>query len=192
MLASQRKRATLEKKFERLGKELIEAQADAKDAADRVDDIQRQVAECQEGQRLSNAETREFVASTLPLEQHIELHPKLGIPREFFTRPEIAARGDQITAAFQIVDELQLLATAASAADEAHKKHREEDVKRQADAVLHEGPADITELVRMALGDDMVDTDGVVDAAERLRETERGTGFKERLALQLAKRRRQG
>ena len=124
----------------------------------------------------------------------MQLHDKLGIPKTFFQRPEIIAREQQITAAFQLVAELQALAATAVAADEARaaQEHRE---KRKDEAKPDEGePVDakgLEKLMVAALGEDMA-IDGGVGAPARERVEQRRAAFREKLAAQLAKRRRRG
>jgi hypothetical protein len=176
-----------------LERERTEAQVEAKATNDKIELLLRQIEECKDERRLNKAEPRLFAETSFPAEQPVELHQKLGISRAFFARPEIAAREHQITAAFQFVTELQGLAVAADAADRAQARHRDEDLKRQAEApVPLDDDEELNELMRLAFGDPMLDDDDYVDAAARDRELEQRRVFRERLSQQLAKRRRQG
>ena len=193
LLAAQRKRASLDKRHERLTRELGEAQGEAAEAVVRVETLRAAIDECKAEQLANYEESREIVESNFPADQPVQLHDKLGIPKTFFQRPEIIAREQQITAAFQLVAELQALAATAAAADEARAllEHKRKDEARQEEA---DGPVDakeLEELMLAAFGEDMA-VDGGGDAAARERVEQRRAAFREKLAAQLAKRRRHG
>ena len=81
LLTGQRKRATLEKKLEKLGVNLTDAQVEATAAVERAQLAQQQIEECQAEQRLHDEETRELAATATAGSKPMPLFQKLGVQR---------------------------------------------------------------------------------------------------------------
>ena len=90
--------------------------------------------------------------------------------------------------------ELQALAVAAAATDEARAAHEQREKRKEARADDGDPPVDakeIDDLVAAAACEEMA-VDGGLDAPARERLEQRRAAFREKLAAQLAKKRRRG
>ena len=179
LLALQRRSATLQKKAERILREvqehrdaIAELQGKIVDAEGELDDVRAQ-------QKCLEAEARDCaVPGESEVPTAVPLHERLGIPKALFARPEVRAKQAEIDAAFLLIEHLRTAAAAASAADE---EQRARQTKGAADQLSAEAQ---DELMGLAFGEPGAATDDA-DTIERRKR------FAERLQAIMAKRPKQ-